>query len=573
MCPVFIELAPNLRVIYDWVSMDKECIFLTVIIPAYNEQNRISATLTKIIHYLDKQNYKSEIIVVDDGSQDDTAAKVSGVMPKVQLIRLEKNKGKGFAIKTGVLSAQGSYLLFSDADLSTPIEEVEKFLDRLKKGADIVIGSRALKESQIIVRQPWYRETMGKIFNFFVRFLIMDDIKDTQCGFKAFKIPVAQRLFQQLKIQRFSFDVEILYIAKKTGYRVEQLPIVWANNLQTSVHSIKDSTRMLVDLLKIRFRGTVKRFRCLEKIFFILFFIFFISTKVFSQYQSTENFYKNEKEILLQFENFKNSLSKNWEYECSDDHPFKLRDPGLEMHIQKFSERVIYEGLKKIEELNPELAYFAVKNCVGRTLLVSCENSEIENAYTSFRERLILRDKMFLGESSWMIAVMSKFKRNGPFPIEKLREGFLKLPFPAFENLYQFYADVIFHEFLHFARIDNFSSKWHNRWDSVFSYRQDDLTYACSTQAYPFGRSIDMEATFLSVHYVDENTKRLYRNTNRACMSCASTLKGAEYLSPYDKYLHTKRAIEQCKSIRDEEYMFYLVKKSQSSETVIHSKW
>lgn len=224
---------------------------LSIVIPAYNEEKRISKTLARMTRYLADQPYTSEVIVVDDGSRDNTLSKIAEFQ-SIRVIRLLKNSGKGSAIRQGVLEAHGSAILFSDADLSTPIEEVQKCLEALRDGADIAIGSRALEASDIVVRQPWYRDTMGKIFNLFVLTVVMRGIRDTQCGFKCFKADVAKTLFQIARISRFSFDVEILYLARKKGYRIRQIPIQWRNDPASSVHPLRDAFRMLIDLFIIR---------------------------------------------------------------------------------------------------------------------------------------------------------------------------------------------------------------------------------------------------------------------------------------------------------------------------------
>jgi len=225
---------------------------LSVIIPAYNEENRIGRALETITAYLNKQPYRSEIIVVDDGSHDQTGS-VAARTKGVRCIRLDKNSGKGFAVRTGVLAAQGSHILFSDADLSTPIEEVEKCLYHLQKGADVVLGSRSLKDSHIIIHQPWHRELMGKIYNRVVRLLVFRGISDTQCGFKCFKAEAAQKIFKQARIDRFSFDVEILYLAKKFGCKIQQIPVRWSNDPTSSVRPLTDAYQTFLDLLKIKY--------------------------------------------------------------------------------------------------------------------------------------------------------------------------------------------------------------------------------------------------------------------------------------------------------------------------------
>jgi len=229
--------------------------FLFVIIPAYNEEARIKNTLEKIHSYLKNQDYTYEIIIVNDGSTDNTWALVNEIAQKIKEVRIlknEKNRGKGFTIKKGFLNAKGKYLLFTDADLSTPIEEVEKLISWLKKGYDIAIGSRALKESHIQIHQPWYRELAGRIFNLFVQAMAVPGIKDTQCGFKCFTQKAALEICERQKIEKFSFDVEMLYIGRKLGYKIKEVPICWFNNPHTKVNFLKDGYRMCLDLIRIR---------------------------------------------------------------------------------------------------------------------------------------------------------------------------------------------------------------------------------------------------------------------------------------------------------------------------------
>lgn len=237
--------------------------FLSVIVPVYNEEKTIEGTLKKISEYLQKNNWKYEIIVVDDGSRDTTRKVVENYKKRnthIKLLRNKANRGKGYAVKKGILKANGKYLLFSDADLSTPIEEVEKLLKWLGQGYDVAIGSRGLQESRIEIHQPWYRETMGRIFNLLVQAIVMRGIKDTQCGFKCFKKEVAHNLFPQQKIDGFAFDTEILFLARKHNYKVREVPIRWINSPITRVHSIYSSFQMLKDLMRIKINAWKKRY-------------------------------------------------------------------------------------------------------------------------------------------------------------------------------------------------------------------------------------------------------------------------------------------------------------------------
>ncbi|PIU68690.1 MAG: glycosyl transferase [Armatimonadetes bacterium CG07_land_8_20_14_0_80_40_9] len=232
-----------------------EKIFLSIVIPAYNEEKRIGDSLRKIKEYLNKESYSYEIIVVDDGSKDETVKKVEDITKEwedIYVLKNEKNQGKGYSVRRGILSAKGEYILFSDADLSTPIEEVERLINFLKEGYDLAIGSRALKDSKIRIHQPYYRELMGRFFNFFVQVLLFKGIKDTQCGFKVFRREVAKELFSQQKIDGFSFDVEILYLAHKFNYKIKEVPVVWLNSKVSRVNPLKHSLQMFKELLRIR---------------------------------------------------------------------------------------------------------------------------------------------------------------------------------------------------------------------------------------------------------------------------------------------------------------------------------
>jgi len=224
---------------------------ISIIIPAYNESLRISKTLNKILSFIEDNNdYDFEVIVVNDGSNDDTNEVVLS-FANVVLIDNKVNKGKGSVIRQGMLSAQGDYLLFSDADLSTPIEELEKLLSFIKD-FDIVIGSRALQNDLIKEHQPFYREIMGKTFNLFVQLLVVKGIKDTQCGFKLFKNEVAKKIFGSSKIDGFSFDVETIYLASKFRFKVKEVPVLWFNDDRSKVDPIKDSIKMFRELLVIK---------------------------------------------------------------------------------------------------------------------------------------------------------------------------------------------------------------------------------------------------------------------------------------------------------------------------------
>lgn len=228
---------------------------LAIIIPAYNEEKRITNTLEKIEKYLATKKIQHEIIIIDDGSKDRTIATAQQTKVKFKLLKNPENKGKGYSVKQGMLNANADYFLFTDADLSTPIEELANFLPWLEQGFDVVIGSRAVAGADVQTRQPIYRELIGKVFNKIVRVLTVRGIKDTQCGFKLFTSKAAKEIFPKQTLNRFCFDVEVLQIAKIKGYKIKELPVVWRNAEGSKVSPIKDSLRMLRDLVKIRWNS------------------------------------------------------------------------------------------------------------------------------------------------------------------------------------------------------------------------------------------------------------------------------------------------------------------------------
>lgn len=230
--------------------------FLSIIIPAYNEEKRIGPTLVRIHSFLRGRSYDYEVLVVDDGSTDNTSREVkkSDLFKenKLRIISNGSNRGKGFSVKNGILNSRADFVLISDADLSTPIEEIDKLFKYIDKDFDIVIGSRSVNSSEIIIHQPWHRECMGRIFNFFVRKMLVDDFKDTQCGFKLFKGNIARAIAALLRIEGFSFDVEMLYIAKQKGYKIAETGVVWNNSAQSTVKVFRSSLNMFLDLFRIK---------------------------------------------------------------------------------------------------------------------------------------------------------------------------------------------------------------------------------------------------------------------------------------------------------------------------------
>lgn len=230
---------------------------ISVVVPAYNEADHIGKTLADIHGFLSRGQGDFEIITVDDGSSDETVKVVEGILQKLSNIKLIKNdhKGKGYSVKTGMLTASKDIILFSDADLSTPIDELGRLTKYLDDGHDIVIGSRALKDSDVIKKQRILRRTMGKVFNLFIRMFLFGGINDTQCGFKVFKKEVAKELFRLQRLEGFCFDAEILYIAKRKGYSVKETGVRWINREGSKVSIIASPINMFCDIFRIRING------------------------------------------------------------------------------------------------------------------------------------------------------------------------------------------------------------------------------------------------------------------------------------------------------------------------------
>jgi dolichyl-phosphate beta-glucosyltransferase len=221
------------------------------VIPAYNEAARIGRTLAKIRQYLTRKGYDYELIVVDDGSTDQTRQVVAQQgSPRTRVVTSRRNHGKGAAVRRGVLLARSEWILLSDADLSVPIHQLERLVRYLDD--DVVIGSKWIRSSISRVPQPWHRQLSSRIFNLCVRLLVLRGIRDTQCGFKLFRREAARRIFPQLTVRGFGFDVEVLYLAAKYGYRIKEVPIVWLHHKGSKVRLLRDACRMFADLLRIR---------------------------------------------------------------------------------------------------------------------------------------------------------------------------------------------------------------------------------------------------------------------------------------------------------------------------------
>ncbi len=228
---------------------------LSVVIPAYNEEHRISSTVGQVIEYLTLQEISSEVILVNDGSQDRTGDIMEQLVENYQsihAIHLPENRGKGNAVRCGVLAAKGAYILFSDADLSTPVKEVSPLLSCLEDGYDIAIASRTLADSLVAVPQPWSRQVMGKVFRVLSK-CVIQGISDTQCGFKAFRRECAYDIFSHLHIERWCFDIEVLCMAQRRGYRIREVPVRWMDSKGSKIKKLRDSLGMLCDLLRIRY--------------------------------------------------------------------------------------------------------------------------------------------------------------------------------------------------------------------------------------------------------------------------------------------------------------------------------
>jgi dolichyl-phosphate beta-glucosyltransferase len=227
---------------------------ISIVIPAYNEQERLGPTLDKVLNFVRQRGWRAEVIVVDGASQDHTADLAQGYVQShgIRLIRNTTNRGKGYCVRKGVMEARGRIILFTDADLSAPIEEAPKLLEALDAGADIAIGSRWMRSDLQRKRQSPARQVLGRAFNLLLRMVLTLDFKDTQCGFKAFRRRAAGAVFARQKIERWGFDPEILFLAKRADFKVAEVPVFWAHDSRTRIHPIADGLRMVCEILRIR---------------------------------------------------------------------------------------------------------------------------------------------------------------------------------------------------------------------------------------------------------------------------------------------------------------------------------
>ena len=238
-------------------NLFSDSVFLSVVIPAFNEEKKIEEDLVLLFGYLNQKQFKSEVIVVDDGSRDKTFEILKNLESKYKNLRgihYDQNRGKGYAVKTGILQSQGEYILFADAGSCVPYSDLEEGLKLLYDGFDVAIGSRALDNSEIIKKQPTYRVIGSRVFSIIVHSVMgLPHIKDTQCGFKLFKRQAADQIFSRNKIDGFMFDIETLLNAKRLGFKLKEFPISWKNDPDTRFHPFGGSFRIMKELMKIKF--------------------------------------------------------------------------------------------------------------------------------------------------------------------------------------------------------------------------------------------------------------------------------------------------------------------------------
>ena len=236
---------------------------LSIVIPAYNESARIERTLERVLACVAAQGWDAEVLVVDDGSADRTAEIVQAWMeraPRLRLVRNEGNRGKGYSVRNGLLQAAGEVVMFTDADLSAPMEEAERLLAAIRNGADVAIGSRWMDRTRQTIHQPLYRRFFGRCFNWVTRMAMGLPFKDTQCGFKAFRREAAQVIFRLQRIERWGFDPEILFIARKLGYNIREVPVTWGHDERSRMSYLRDGMKMLQEMAAIRANSLAGRY-------------------------------------------------------------------------------------------------------------------------------------------------------------------------------------------------------------------------------------------------------------------------------------------------------------------------
>jgi glycosyltransferase involved in cell wall biosynthesis len=232
----------------------------SIVIPAFNESARIGRALSDVLRVLDEKRWDAEVIVVNDGSSDNTAAIIESFAARdkrVRLLQNPRNCGKGFSVRNGLLHAAGNILMFTDADLSAPMEEAERLFTAIRDGADVAIGSRWLQRSRQTIHQPLYRQIFGRCFNMVTRMVMRLPFADTQCGFKAFRRNAAQTIFQLQRIERWGFDPEILFIALKRGYNITEVPVTWGHDERSRISYLRDGLKMLEELVYVRWNSLI----------------------------------------------------------------------------------------------------------------------------------------------------------------------------------------------------------------------------------------------------------------------------------------------------------------------------
>ena len=236
---------------------------LSIVIPAFNESARIECALDRVLSCVEERGWDAEVLVVDDGSTDNTSAIVHRWMethPRLHLVQNPGNRGKGYSVRNGLLQAAGEIVMFTDADLSAPMEEAERLFSAIRNGADVAIGSRWLDRARQTIHQPLYRQFFGRCFNWITRTVMGLPFKDTQCGFKAFKRTAAQVIFRLQTIERWGFDPEILFIARKLGYEIREVPVTWGHDERSRISYLKDGLKMLEEMARIRSNSIAGRY-------------------------------------------------------------------------------------------------------------------------------------------------------------------------------------------------------------------------------------------------------------------------------------------------------------------------